>query len=307
VQTFTATDNVGRMEGKLNVPIRPLVQPGNVLFLWPGINPNGGLLQPVLAYGWNYGQGIYRWGFANWYSACPGYCHSTYIPVVEGDTFYFWMQYLLTYSNGSTQWEMGFQSYNYPETRNIFMVYRGPSAVTKIWATESEFYLNPADPSNQPKLPQSSFYIWDIKIFNKNGQQITQRWTPVIDQPTGNHVECQWSNANGFNGTKLSFPPYNDGCNTAGFSRDWNYGCQSYCGCNNLDGTPKVTCDWCCAVINDQCFRMNGPNSDGCTDGYSREWNYGCQSYCGCNNDDGTQKFQCDYCCAVIGGSCYRL
>ena len=30
------------------------------------------------------------------------------------------------------------------------------------------------------------------------------------------------------------------------YSRKWNYACQSECGCNNDDGSPKERCDNCC-------------------------------------------------------------
>ena len=43
-----------------------------------------------------------------------------------------------------------------------------------------------------------------------------------------------------------------------------------------------------------------------CSAGYSREWNFGCQSYCDCNGQNGARKSQCGYCCKVEGGYCKR-
>jgi hypothetical protein len=62
---------VRRFEGKMNVPKKPLEEPGKVLFLWPGLNPyggQGGMMQPVLTYGVDYGQGERKWGMANWFT-----------------------------------------------------------------------------------------------------------------------------------------------------------------------------------------------------------------------------------------------
>eukprot|EP01052_Picozoa_sp_SAG31_P033125 SAG31_NODE_3706_length_3971_cov_7.584969_1_plen_96_part_00 len=60
---------ITRFEGKMNVPLKPAMEPGKVLFLWPGLNPyggQGGMMQPVLTYGVDYGQGPRKWGIANW-------------------------------------------------------------------------------------------------------------------------------------------------------------------------------------------------------------------------------------------------
>ena len=45
---FPATEVITKFEGKFNVPQKPLVEPGKVLFLWPGVNPvsgQGGMMQ----------------------------------------------------------------------------------------------------------------------------------------------------------------------------------------------------------------------------------------------------------------------
>eukprot|EP01084_Bolivina_argentea_P232944 392467_1 len=104
---IASTMVITRFEGKMNVPIKPAVEPNAVLFLWPGLNPyggEGGLMQPVITYGANYGQGSKVWGIANWFSDCPGYCHDPYQKVEEGDTILFYMQYIETYKNGSQHW-----------------------------------------------------------------------------------------------------------------------------------------------------------------------------------------------------------
>ena len=87
--TFPANSNVTRIGGKMNVPMKPAVEPGKVLFLWPGVNPyggEGGMMQPVLTYGADYGQGPGVWGMANWFTNCDnkgGYCHDGPAPSVR--------------------------------------------------------------------------------------------------------------------------------------------------------------------------------------------------------------------------------
>ena len=39
----SSSDPITRYEGKMNVPIKPAVEPEAVLFLWPGLNPYGGM------------------------------------------------------------------------------------------------------------------------------------------------------------------------------------------------------------------------------------------------------------------------
>ena len=66
---------IHRFEGKMNVPIKPAVEPGVALFLWPGLNVHageGGLMQPVLGY--NGGGPAGTWSIAQWFSDCPDYC-----------------------------------------------------------------------------------------------------------------------------------------------------------------------------------------------------------------------------------------
>jgi hypothetical protein len=70
--SIPAGDVVHRFEGKFNVPKKPTEEPGKVLFLWPAVNPSGpgGMMQPVLTYGADYGQGAGKWGMANWFTNC---------------------------------------------------------------------------------------------------------------------------------------------------------------------------------------------------------------------------------------------
>merc|ERR1712176_828707 len=103
--------------GKMNVPLKPLTEPGKVLFLWPAINPSGDMMQPVLTYGADYGQGAGKWGMANWYTDCPGYCHDPYQPVEEGDTISFSMKYVKTFPNASRQWIMHWSTLNSGQSR----------------------------------------------------------------------------------------------------------------------------------------------------------------------------------------------
>ena len=60
------------MPDDINVPKKPTEEPGKVLFLWPAVNPSGpgGMMQPVLTYGADYGQGAGKWGMANWFTNC---------------------------------------------------------------------------------------------------------------------------------------------------------------------------------------------------------------------------------------------
>ena len=279
-----STTVIHRFEGKMNVPIKPKEEPHAVLFLWPGLNPyggEGGLMQPVITYGQGVPAG--NWGIAQWFSDCPGYCHDPYQVISEGilfihniykstiyhiqsfkqsgDTILFYMQYIETYKNGSQHWEMGWSSYNDPKTGSKFQVYREGGNVKSIWATEAEFYLNSSDPSNWNKLPASSFYVWDMFAFtDKNNASVKLEWTAHNGEPQpGNFVNCSLPVIEDPAGTILTFYN-NDGCTTSGYSRAWNEACQSYCGCNNKDGTKKPECDYCCMVENGSCKRENGPS-----------------------------------------------
>eukprot|EP01084_Bolivina_argentea_P167704 290997_1 len=273
--SIPSTTIIHRFQGEMNVPIKPTVEPGKVLFLWPGINPyggEGGLMQPVLTYGANYGQGNKVWGMANWFSDCPGYCHDPYQSVKEGDTISFYMQYIETYKNGSQHWEMGYESYNNPKISSKLQVYREGHNPECFWATESEFYLNSSDPNNYSKLPSSYFYTWNLYAFtNMNNQSVKLNWTPHNSEAaSGNRVNCSYPVLNGI-GTRLIFGPYNNGCTTKGYSRDWNEACQSYCGCNNDDGTKKVQCDYCCFNSNGSCKREAGPTVEVVYNVYSND------------------------------------
>jgi len=247
----------------MNVPIKPATEPGTSLFLLPGVNPfvgQGGFMSPVLTYGENFGQGNQVWGIANWFFDCPGNCHDQYLPVIEGDTIHFWQQYIETFANGSQWWIMGYHSLNQPNTTSTFNVYRVSQNVQSIWATSLQFYLNISDPANFQKLPRSYFYTWNLKITLSNGNLVTQNWFPS----GGNSylLNCSYDTINNgvlLKGTRIVYPPYSDGCSVP-YSRTWNYGCSGYCGCNNeADGTPKISCDYCCAIINGYCYRESGP------------------------------------------------
>jgi len=86
-----------------------------------------------------------------------------------------------------------------------------------------------------------------------------------------------------------------------GYNTEWNFGCQSFCECNNPDGSKRNNCGQCCKV-DSECHRTS-PSK--CPFGYSKTWNYPCQSACGCNSGD-SHKAQCDKCCRVsIDGLCW--
>ena len=182
---------ITRVSGKMNVPRKPLVEPGKVLFLWPGVNPyggQGGMMQPVLTYGANYGQGERVWGMANWFTNCDkaaspsGYCHDPYQPVEEGDTLSFSMQYLHAFGNSSSAWQMAWSSAKTGRGSN-FTVYREMQPVRCLWATEAEFYLDSSDPRNYDKLPRDPFYTWDLKAELADGTPVPLQWTTHGDTP----------------------------------------------------------------------------------------------------------------------------
>ena len=50
VPKSSASSPIVRVSGKMNVPLKPAVEPHKVLFLWPGVNPyggEGGMMNPV--------------------------------------------------------------------------------------------------------------------------------------------------------------------------------------------------------------------------------------------------------------------
>lgn len=65
--------------------------------------------------------------------------------------------------------------------------------------------------------------------------------------------------------------------------------------------TQKQGCSWELGAN----FK-DGKSVNECPDGYSRDWNFGCQGYCGCNNENGSKKTKCDYCCKIENGACHR-
>jgi len=88
-----------------------------------------------------------------------------------------------------------------------------------------------------------------------------------------------------------------------GFNTEWNHACQSFCGCNNPDGSKRNNCEFCCKV-DSQCTKADASR---CPFGYSKAWNYPCQSACGCNSGD-SHKAQCDKCCRVsVDGLCWSI
>jgi len=90
-----------------------------------------------------------------------------------------------------------------------------------------------------------------------------------------------------------------------GYSTTWDFHCQSWCGCNNPDGSKRANCDKCCKYdgATNTCTKKSVSS---CPFGYSRTWNYGCQGDCGCNNDDGSPKLECDKCCKLSpDGKCW--
>lgn len=245
-------------EGKMNVPVKPLVEPGKVLFLWPAIDPSGDMMQPVLTYGADYGQGAGKWGMANWYTDCPGYCHDPYQAVDEGETLTFSMRYVKTFPNASRQWIMHWSALNSGQSSS-YVVNKEKRDAEVLWGTEAEFYLDSSDPANYDKLPQSSFYTWDILAVADDGSEIPVQWTTNGDISGDLRVNCEWADAKGHNGTELKMPGPHSQC-ADGYSRTYDYGCNSFCGCTNKDGSPKVECDYCCSESGGTCHRQQGPS-----------------------------------------------
>ena len=90
---FFTLPTIHRFQGKFNVPITPKVEPDDVLFLWPGVDPypnEGGLMQPVLSYGEKEGT----WLLSQWFlksssqhcgsTSAAGVCWDKEQPVDEG-------------------------------------------------------------------------------------------------------------------------------------------------------------------------------------------------------------------------------
>lgn len=237
---------ITRVSGKMNVPRKPAVEPGKVLFLWPGVNPyggQGGMMQPVLTYGANYGQGERVWGMANWFTNCDkaasssGYCHDAYQPVDEGDTLSFSMQFLHTFANGSNAWQMSWSSAKTGRGSN-FTVFREAQPVRRahpysiqpleatapltrrpcstvrvrrcLWATEAEFYLDSSDPANYAKLPRDPFYTWELRVDMADGTPVPLEWEAHGDTPGDVRVDCNWRDGDDRFGTKLTMPTGND-------------------------------------------------------------------------------------------------
>ena len=78
-------------------------------------------------------------------------------------------------------------------------------------------------------------------------------------------MNCSWTNGT-ISGTKMDFPkpgaptpspaPSPSGSCPAGYSRAFDYDCQSYCGCDKPDGSPKAQCDFCCKDTGTSCERQ---------------------------------------------------
>lgn len=210
---------VRRFEGKMNVPQKPLEEPGKVLFLWPGLNPyggQGGMMQPVLTYGVDYGQGAGKWGMANWFTNCDkeqfpsGYCHDAYQAVEEGEILLFSMQFVKKEPiNGTEHWDMHWNVKGHPLRGSTFRVVNEQHDPACFWATEAEFYLNTTDPSNWAKLPASPYYTWDLKATTADGKDLPLIWTTHGDNPGGGDIRVNCSSAGSFSmasGTTLKFP-----------------------------------------------------------------------------------------------------
>ena len=266
--TFPANSNVTRIGGKMNVPIKPAVEPGKVLFLWPGVNPyggEGGMMQPVLTYGADYGQGSGVWGMANWFTNCDnkgGYCHDPYHPVQEGDTLAFEMEYKSTFAaNASHLWEMRWSALNGGQSSS-FLVYRELDAPLVLWGTEAEFYLNSSDPANYGKLPRSPFAVWDLYAERgADGARLPLSWTAHGNAGAADIVaNCSWTAGGVSDALLLTMPGAGAAC-SPGYSRAYDAGCNDYCGCTNKqDGSQKLLCDYCCSDDGAACRRENGPS-----------------------------------------------
>merc|ERR1739838_1219600 len=96
----------------------------------------------------------------------------------EGDTIEFGMTYMnQTFENGSYLWEMSWRALEGGQSSK-FMVYWEKKPVMEIWASEAEIrfdhsddktYIWELDTSNFDKLPQSSFYTWDLQATTASG------------------------------------------------------------------------------------------------------------------------------------------
>jgi hypothetical protein len=255
-------------EGKMNVPIKPAVEPEKVLFLWPGLNPyagEGGMMQPVLTNGADYGQGPGVWGMANWFTNCPkeisssGYCHDPYQAVAEGDVIEFAMDYRETFANGTRRWDMSWRAVNGGQS-SVFPVFWESKDVISIWSTEAEFYLDPTLPANHAKLPQSPAYTWALRATDDEGRDFPLMWSAHGSDARAITVDCNVTVAAGSTQfERAQVLAFADGGCSDGFSRSFNFGCQSYCGCTNPDGSPKISCDYCCKA-NSACHREKGPS-----------------------------------------------
>ena len=153
--------------------------------------------------------------------------------------------------------DMHWSAYNSGKS-STFPVYREAHDPEMFWATEAEFYLDSSDPSNYDKLPQSPFYTWGLRAITAKGSALPLTWTTHGDTQGDVRVNCSWSDGDGgHSGTQLAMPM---GSCPVGFSRKWDSGCNSYCGCSNADGTRKVSCDYCCQRTGSACHRAKGPS-----------------------------------------------
>jgi len=257
----------------MNVPIKPAADPEKVIFLWPGINPvggQGGMMQPVLTYGVDYGQGsATEWGMANWFTDCPkslsehGYCHDQYLQVAEGDTIEFAMTYKnQTFENGSYLWEMSWHALEGGQSSN-YMVYWEKQPVMEIWATEAEIRFDDKwelDTSTFDKLPQSSFYTWDLQATTASGTPYPLSFQPdASDDYNVIKTDCDLTIGDWKHVTRLTFPEGD--CHSQWYTRSYDSPCRlsSQCGCVNSDGTRKIQCDYCCWDDGHHCHHAQGP------------------------------------------------
>ena len=80
----------------------------------------------------------------------------------------------------------------------------------------------------------------------------------------------------------------------------------------DVSSDDDTNCDYCNMVTRndpptcagDEICQRKTPTY--CEGDYSREFNYGCQTYCSCHEDSPTGSIDgmCDYCCAVVDGNC---
>lgn len=139
----------------------------------------------------------------------------------------------------------------------------------EIWASEAEIrfdhsddktYIWELDTSNFDKLPQSSFYTWDLQATTASGTRYPLSFQPdTSDDYNIIKTDCDVTVGDWRSATRLTFPEGD--CHSQWYTRAYDYHCQSACGCVNSDGTRKIQCDYCCWLDGHTCHKQQGPTS----------------------------------------------